>query len=111
MTGTTLTREVELSLQLHRAALPFLRQDWPTAQRVMRSNLALLKRRRRAPLAEGWLQEWETAVEAGPEAVAAVALTEGERGVDLRQVSPLAGILPHEARLQVLKQVRGHAAH
>ncbi|WP_336653003.1 MULTISPECIES: hypothetical protein [unclassified Leucobacter] len=111
MTGTTLTREAELSLQLHSAALPFLRQDWPTARRLMRSNLALLKRRRRAPLAEGWVREWETAVEAGPEAVAAVALTEGERGIDLRQVSPLAGVLPQHVRLQVLKQVRGHAAH
>lgn len=109
--GKVLSREAELSWQLHRAVLPYLRQDWPTAQRVIRKNIALLKRRPRARLAEGWVREWEHAAELGPDAIAAVAMTEGERGDDLRQVSPLAGVLPQEVRLQVLHQVRGRAAH
>lgn len=82
MTGTTLTREVELSLQLHRAALPFLRQDWPTARRMcarisLSSSGAGVHRLQKAGYRSG-RRPWR----AGPEAVAAVALTEGERGVD-----------------------------
>ena len=111
MVSETMTREAELSWQLHRAVLPYLWQDWPASQRVIRKNIALLKRRPRALLAEGWVREWEQAAELGPDAVATVAMTEGERGDDLRQVSPPAGVLPQEVRLQVLHQVRGRAAH
>ncbi|MHA3684237.1 hypothetical protein ACXR2W_08275 [Leucobacter sp. HY1908] len=106
MTGTTMTREAELSWQLHLAVLPFLKGDWPTTERLIRSNLALLKRRPRARLAQSWVQEWESAIDVGPDAVAAVAMTAGERGEDLRQVSPLAGVLPQEVRLRALQQVR-----
>lgn len=105
-----MTREAELSWQFHRAVVPYLQENWPNTQRIIRANLALLKRRPRAQLARGWVREWEIAAELGPDAVAAVAMTEGERGEDLRQVSPLAGVLPQEVRLRVLQQVRGHAA-
>lgn len=111
MTGTVMTREAELSYELHRAALPFLYADWAGAERIIRSNLAKLARRPRAALAQSWVLEWSSAVDQGPAAVAEVALSEGERGADLRQVSPLAGVLPASARLEVLQRVRGHAAH
>ncbi len=104
-------REVELSYELHRAVLPYLRSDWPSAEKKIRSNIARLNRRPRAKLAQGWVREWECAVDNGPDAVAAVALTSGDRGNDLRQVSPLVGVLPQEVRAQVLKRVRGFASH
>lgn len=106
MAGTKLTREAEQSLQLHIAALPYLRENWPEKQQIIRKNLALLNRRRRSDLAQSWVDEWAAAIEQGPEAVEAVALTPGERGDDLRQVTPLAGVLPDDVRLQVIYQVR-----
>jgi hypothetical protein len=104
------TREAELSFQLHRAALPYLHEDWPTVQRTIRDNLNLLKRRPRAVQAQGWIREWEDALAEGPEALERVAMTPGEHGVDLRQVTPLAGVIPFDVRLRVIQQVRGNAA-
>lgn len=104
------SREAELSYQLHLATLPYLYEDWSTVQRTIRANLDLLKRRPRAVQAQGWIHEWEAALEEGPEALERVAMTPGERGTDLRQVTPLAGVLPFQVRLQVIQQVRGNAA-
>lgn len=109
MTGMTRTREAELSFQLHRAVLPFLEHDWPTNRRIILKNLAFLNSRPRSELARSWVSSWEHAVARGPQAVAEVALTEGERGDDLRQVTPLAGVLPEEERLRVIRRVRGLA--
>lgn len=104
-------REAALSLELHLAVLPYLKPNWPENERIIRRNLALMKRQPRAPLARGWVHEWERATDEGPEAIARVALTPGERGEDLRQMSPLAGVLPEEVRLQVLHGLRDHERH
>ncbi|MBL3685680.1 hypothetical protein D3248_01745 [Leucobacter zeae] len=110
MDGHKLTRTAALSLELHRATLPYLSTDWPAVQRIVRANLDLMLRRPRAEIARGWIREWEEALERGPEALAAVAMTPGERGDDLRQMTPLAGVLPQDVRLDVIQRVRGHAA-
>lgn len=110
MNGQTMTREAELSWHLHRAALPYLRADWPAAQRTMRANLTRFKQTRRAPLAESWVDEWWQAVEEGPDAVESVAMMPGERGNDLRQMSPLAGLLPQDVRMQVIRELRSVAS-
>lgn len=104
-----MNRAAEVSLRLHRAAVKYVVADWESAESVIRANLSWLQSRRRAPLAESWIAEWAAAVDAGADAVKRVALTPGERGEDLRQVSPLAGVLPEEERLQVLQSLT-HAA-
>ena len=109
MSARTVSRTAELSLQLHRAACQYLREDWEASRTLLRENLAWLQSRRRAPLAESWIADWATAIEAGPDAVERIALMPGERGEDLRQVSPLAGVLPEEVRLRVLQDLL-HAA-
>lgn len=104
------TREATLSVALHRAALPYVYRDWSAARRVMQFNLDRMKMRRRAPLAEGWVAEWQQALNIGPEAVEQVALMPGERGDDLRQMTPFAGVLPQDVRLEVIRQVRNNAS-
>lgn len=106
-----MTREAELSWHLHRAAVPYVLNNWAEAERIIRANLGFLKNRPRAQLAQEWVREWEAAADRGPEAVAEVAMMDGERGDDLRQVSPLAGVLPQDIRMQVLRHVREHATH
>lgn len=100
------TSQAELSYRLHEAVLPYLHSDWPTAAGIIRDNLDWLRSRPRATLAMSWVEQWERALESGPDAVADVAMTPGERGDDLRQVSPLAGVLPQDVREQVLRTVR-----
>lgn len=75
-----MSRKAELSWQLHLAVLPYLAIDWLSNERIICSNFALLKRRPRAKLGEGWVRQWAEAASRGPEAVAAGAMTGGGWG-------------------------------
>lgn len=99
-------REVELSLALHKAAVPHLISDWGRVEPIIRQNLARYRERPRSPLAQSWVDEWQAAVEQGPEAVSEVALTPDERGHDLRQMTPLAGVLTQQERLDIITSLR-----
>lgn len=63
MNANGLTLDAQLSLELHRAALRYLGQNWPEQQRIMRANLAHCARRPRSALAEGWVRELAEAAE------------------------------------------------
>lgn len=104
MRTITPQRSVELSLALHRAVMPFMYADWPATRTILLRNLSRMKEWRLSTTARSWVSEWETAVERGPDAVEKVAFTPGERGADLRQMSPFAGVLPEGERLKVLEQ-------
>ena len=51
------------------------------------------------------LAEWALIIECGPEAVAEVLGEDSERGHDMRQQSPFAGVLSDRARWSVLEEV------
>lgn len=95
-----------LSIALHEAAIPYVRSDWGRASRIIGENLAKLRTRARGPLAHEWIDEWESAWAAGPEGIVAVARMRGERGNDLRQMTPLAGVLPFDIRADIAMGLR-----
>jgi hypothetical protein len=109
MNGQENTRSAELSLQLHRAALPYLWKDWDRASKIIRANLEKQRRLVHSPMALAWISEWEKAVDSGPDAIEVIVAQRGERGDDLRQMTPLAGVLPNSERWRVIGEVR-HAA-
>ncbi|HVW33282.1 MAG TPA: hypothetical protein VHL53_12135 [Acidimicrobiia bacterium] len=49
-----------------------------------------------------WLDEWAAALDDGPERVRAVLLDPSDHGHDMRQMSPLAGLISDEERLAAL---------
>ncbi len=106
MNEEPVNRSVELSIQLHRAVLPFLRQNWASSQQIIRENLVKQRNLVHSPVALGWIEEWEQATNAGPDAIEAIALQRGERGDDLRQMTPLSGILPNLERWRVVREVQ-----
>lgn len=53
------------------------------------------------PLTRGWIAEWEHAIRMAPDAVIALSRLDGEHGNDLRQRTPLAGVLPFEIQQKI----------
>lgn len=53
------------------------------------------------------LDEWALVIERGPEVVAEVLREDSERGHDMRQQSPFAGVLSDSQRWSVLEEVYG----
>jgi hypothetical protein len=89
-------RTVILSRALHAAVEPYILADWERARTIMLRNIEKQLPRARNPLVRGWISEWEYAIRQGPEVVIALSRIEGEHGDDLRQMTPLAGVLPFE---------------
>jgi len=99
-----------MQLELHRTLLGKLLTDLGPARDVARRNLDRMRRSARGSQARAWLDEWsELLDEAGPRLVDAF-LGEDEHSIDLRQVSPFAGLLTQEEREAAIERARGHAA-
>jgi hypothetical protein len=81
----------------------------PSLLDVARDNLRRRRARRASPFSQQLLDEWESIVDAGPQAVAAALTDPGEHGHDLRQESPFAGVLTDRERWAVLQGVYGRA--
>lgn len=99
-------REERVSLELHRAVVRHLRADDGRVREIARSNLPLLRRNVRGDQANGWLDEWERALGGPTTDLIALCLREDEHGVDLRQVSPFAGVVPDDERLAAIHRAR-----
>lgn len=98
-------REDRTSWHLHRAVAAKLRT--PHARAVLdraRDNLPALRANVRGPSAHQWLDQWEHAL-AGPvpDLIAFMLRTDPE-AVDLRQVSPFAGVLSGEERAAAIRR-------
>lgn len=98
-------RTVVLSRALHGAVEPFILQDWERAREVMIKNIAMQRARAQSAYVNSWIDRWESAIDAGPEAVVALSRTTGERGDDLRQMTPLAGVLPFEIQRRIARKL------
>ncbi len=90
--------------ELHREVVRQLRTDPKRVLTIAQRNLERMGARPRNPLAEQWLAEWAKAVRTGPEALETLALRTDERGNDLRQVSPFAGVLSEFERQRALER-------
>lgn len=93
-------REDRVSYELHRAVADKVAKDPQVVLAKATSNLKKLGVRVRDAYARGWVAEWETLVTAGDvQKLREVMLSADERGIDLRQMSPFAGVLSLEERL------------
>lgn len=59
-------------------------------------------------MARHWLDEWRATLNAGPDRVLSVLLSDAPQATELRQNSPFAGILPADERRTVLESFRRH---
>lgn len=95
-----LRREERVSYELHRAVAEKITEDPQSVLSKARTNLERMASRTRDAYANGWVTEWNTLVNGGDiNRLVASMLGPDERGIDLRQMTPFAGVLSQEERL------------
>jgi excisionase family DNA binding protein len=97
-----LTREQMETLWLHRAVAGKVVQNPPVLLAAAAINLRRLRRLHPDGEVAEWLDRWEVVLDEGAEAVLDALTSSGEYAVDLRVVSPFAGILSESERRTVL---------
>jgi hypothetical protein len=71
------------------------------------TELARLRSAVHGPSAEHWLQSWAAILRLPPQRMVEAFLAGGEAGADLRQVSPLLGIVSEDERTAALNRAYG----
>ncbi|MET3142488.1 UNVERIFIED_ORG: putative heme iron utilization protein [Arthrobacter sp. UYEF2] len=100
-------REVRVALELHRTVADLLRSDrCEEILEVGRRNIARMRETPRATIAERWLDEWAHLLGGPIDSLIQRMLAINERGIDLRQISPFAGALTQDERLDAIRRAR-----
>ncbi|GAA4623117.1 helix-turn-helix domain-containing protein [Cellulomonas oligotrophica] len=99
-------REERVSLELHRAVARKMRRDPAEVRAKALANLPKVRENVRGTQAAGWVDEWERALRTSTRAVLELALAQDEHGIDLRQVSPFAGVLTQDERMTAIARAR-----
>lgn len=95
-----LRREERVSYELHRAVAEKVTQDPQPVLSKARTNLQKMASHTRDAYADGWVAEWNTLINGGDiNRLVESMLRPDERGIDLRQMTPFAGVLSQEERL------------
>jgi len=99
-------RDERVSLELHRAVARRLRSDGPAVRAKARSNLPKVSAHVHGPQAQGWVREWAEALDGPTGELVALLIREDAHGVDMRQVSPFAGVLSDDERTTAIRRAR-----
>jgi transcriptional regulator with XRE-family HTH domain len=95
-------RRERRSLALAAATAAAVEHDFAAAARLAAENLDRASVVVGDNAARRWIDEWRRALKRGPKAVRAALLDPSERGHDLRQMAPFAGLLSDEERTAAL---------
>jgi plasmid stability protein len=101
--------ENRVQLELHRALLGKLLGDLGPVRELARANLDRMRASVRGAQAQAWLDEWAELVDDPGPRLIDVFLGEDEHSIDMRQVSPFAGVLTQDERLAAIERARSHA--
>jgi excisionase family DNA binding protein len=103
-----LTREQEQSRWLHAAIASRLVAEPDVVLGRARENLDRFSAIHAGTMAAHWLELWRAALDAGPDQVLTVLVSDTPQAAEMRQNSPFTGILPLDARRAVLESFRKH---
>lgn len=103
-----LTRDQERSRWLHGAIASHLVTDPDLVLGRARQNLDRFSVVHAGTMAKYWLDQWRAALDAGPDRVLGVLVSDSPQAAELRQNSPFAGILSEDERRAVLESFRRH---
>lgn len=90
------------SIAVAAAVASAVQRDFPKAVEIARANLDRTRDSVADNKASRWLSAWEQALSDGPAAVRTVLLDRSEHGHDMRQMSPLSGLISDAERLAAL---------
>ena len=105
-----LTRDQIRSLWLHQPVARRLVTDPERTLGRARANLRRLKAAHPRGVAAGWLGEWARLLDGPVDELLAAMTSRSERGCELRQNSPFAGVLTQRERARILANLRDLAA-
>jgi hypothetical protein len=108
MASRPLTREQEQSRWLHAAIASHLVTQPDQVLERARENLDRFTAVHAGTMAAYWLSLWREALEAGPDRVLGLLVSDTPQAAEMRQNSPFTGILPAEERRAVLQSFRRH---
>jgi excisionase family DNA binding protein len=103
-----LTREQEQSRWLHAAVASRLVAEPDLVLGRAQANLERFDAVHAGTMAAHWLDLWRVAVDAGPDQVLTVLVSETPQAAEMRQNSPFTGILPPDERRAVLESFQRH---
>ena len=98
------TRVEEKSLAVHRSIAARLLQDPPSTLKKARGNLAKLRSADRGNSTR-WLDEWDDLLDQSSDEIATAMLARTQHAIDLRQMTPFAGVLTDTERRKALRSV------
>lgn len=98
------TRVEEKSLAVHRLIAARLLQDSAPTLNKARDNLAKLRSADRGNSTR-WLDEWDDLLDRSADEIVTAMLARTQRGIDLRQMTPFAGVLTDTERRKALRAV------
>lgn len=81
-----------MQLALHRVVVDKLVENPGSVRATARENIERMRPNVRGSQAHGWLDEWQILLDGPPSRLIETMLAPGEHAVDLRQVSPFAGV-------------------
>jgi hypothetical protein len=96
-----MNREDTQSLELTKAALRHAAERWPEAKQLMLRNIATI--RSAESCSERYIERWEELIQGRFAELCAVVLADTDEGQVLRSASPLAGLIPEEERLEIIR--------
>lgn len=105
-----LTREQIRSLWLHQAVARRIVIDPERTLHRARANLRRLRAAHPRGVAERWLGEWERLLDGPIDELVEALTSRSERGCELRQNSPFAGVLTQRERGRILENFQSQAA-
>ncbi len=99
-------REEKISLELHRAVARRLRHDGPSVRAKARANLPRIESKVHGRQAVDWVRQWRDALDGPTHELVDLLVREDEHGIDMRQVSPFAGVLSDDERTAAIRKAR-----
>jgi excisionase family DNA binding protein len=101
-------REQEQSRWLHAAVAGHLVSEPDHVLSLARENLRRFTAVHEGSMAVHWLGLWLAALDAGPDQVLSILVSDSPEAAEMRQNSPFTGVLSQEERRTVLGSFRGH---
>ena len=108
LANRALARDQERSRWLHGAIASHLVTDPDLVLGRARENLDRFSVIHTGTMAQRWLNLWRVTMDAGPDQVLGVLVSDSPQAAELRQNSPFAGILRADERKAVLESFRRH---
>ncbi len=106
-TGVVLERNEErVQFELHRAVARRLRTNPAAVVTKARANLDRVRQNVSGPRARAWVEDWARALDGPLSALIELCLRQDEYGIDMRQVSPFAGVLTTDERMAAIRAGR-----